>query len=78
MSFKSLNSISQLHVELAARCPMDDRPVEVLSPKKVVLMTYRFDTRHIWGDFTEVTIVAAVASEQSARAALLEIIASQA
>lgn len=62
---------NQLYIELAARCP-----VEILEAERVVdgvLSTrYRFDTRHIGGDYTVISIPVPFAepTHMAARAAL--------
>lgn len=62
---------SQLYIELAARCP-----VEILDAERVVdgvyTTVYRFDTRHIGGDYTIINVPMPFAepTHTAARAAL--------
>lgn len=72
---KGLAGIHQLHVELASRAKIRNI-TETVTAKGIVLKVYNFDTVAICGDYTEVSVVAAFASEETARAALLEVIAS--
>lgn len=71
-------NIRQLHIELAARAVMDGKTESRHQAGRVDYDTYRFDTRHICGDFTEVHVLKAFSSEETARHGLAEILANEA
>lgn len=62
---------AQLYIELAARAPIEILHEEDFGAEGYHVRVYRFDTRHIVGDFILVRIALPFATEEAARAALL-------